>query len=234
MFVVEGRGTTTDEERRAVAGVYDLVGRAGRPAVWVWEPPRQVAFGPRDVRHEGYPAAARAARALGYPAVERSVGGHPVAHTGSTLAFVRAEPVADPRRGLRERYERALDDVGGALADVGVEAERGEPPRSFCPGEHSLSSGGKIVGVAQRITADLAATAGVVVVADAAAVARVLGPVYAALGIDLDPGAVGSVADAGGPADGAAVGGAIRRRLLAGADAEAVPVRRLLHGGGDA
>ena len=188
-----------------------MVARAietGEPALRVWTPLRQVAFGRRDARTDGYADAMAAAERYDYPAVERDVGGRAVAFTGSTLAFVHATPDAD-RTAIQSRYADAIDCLQTALANIGVDADEGEPPDSFCPGTHSLQSDGKLAGLAQRVRRDVAVTAGIVVVDDHAAIADVLVPVYDALGVPFDPDSVGSVANAGGPADPDRVGDAI-------------------------
>ena len=227
MYVVEGRTPGIEASRAALEGIYRLVEDTATPAVWVWQPERQVAFGPRDVAHGGYSAAVEAARDRGYEPVERTVGGHPVAHTGSTLAFARAVPIEDPRRGLSTRYDAALAAVDAALADLGVAVERGEPAESFCPGQHSLSANGKVVGLAQRVTGSFAVVSGVAVVSDPAAVADVLLPVYKALSLPFDPTTVGSIADAGGPAEPAAVAEAIESALIGDHRAESITLERL-------
>ena len=208
MRVSRGRAATiaADHERTDT-----LVARAverGEPALRVWTPHQQVAFGRRDTRADGYDDATVLARHRGYPAVERDVGGRAVAFTGSTLAVVHADPDAD-RTAIQSRYDEATERIQQALANVGVDATDGEPPDSFCPGTHSLQAGGKLVGLAQRVRSDVAITAAVVLVADHVAVARVLGPVYDALDVPFDPESVGSVALAGGSPDPERVKGAL-------------------------
>lgn len=186
----------------AVTGHLQRLAADGERAVRVWRPHRQVAFGPRDVRADGYADAAAAARERGYEPTTRRVGGRAVAHTGATLAFALAEPVADPRLGIHERYDGILRAVQRTCRRRGVAAHRAEPAGAFCPGQHSLSADGKLAGVAQRVTADAALVAGVVVLDGPDAVGEVLAPVYDALDVPFDPGAVGSVATAGGRPDG--------------------------------
>ncbi|PSQ56748.1 lipoate--protein ligase [Halobacteriales archaeon SW_7_71_33] len=213
MLLVRDRAATVDADR-AVNRRLLAVAAEGRPAVRVARPHRQVAFGRRDTRSDGYGRARRAARERGYPPVERDVGGRAVAYTGSTLAFLRAEPARN-RGDIDERYDRATAAVRRALAGVGADLSAGEPPESFCPGSHSLQgSGGKVVGLAQRVRRDAAVTAGIAVVRDDAAVAEVLGPVYDALGVAFDPSTVGSVARAGGSDDPADVRRALEAALV--------------------
>ncbi|WP_324665567.1 lipoyl protein ligase domain-containing protein [Haloarcula sediminis] len=200
------RGRASDPERdyqrtrRMVARAAD----DAEPALRVWCPHRQVAFGRRDRRAEGYDRARGAARDRGYAVLEREVGGRAVAYTGSTVAFALAEPTGESRErpagrgGIGHRYDRVSGAVQRALATVGVEASAGEPTDSFCPGAHSLQADGKLVGIAQRVRQAVALIAGIVVVRDHAAIADVLAPVYDALDVPFDPDTVGSVARAGG------------------------------------
>jgi octanoyl-[GcvH]:protein N-octanoyltransferase len=201
MRVLRGRAETRDSDREVTAGMLETAGEHGEPALRVWTPHRQVAFGRRERNEPGYEAAREAARERGFAPVERSVGGRAVAYTGSTLAFALALPIENVREGLDERYEHATDRVQSALREVGVPAERGEPPDSFCPGRHSLSYRGKLVGIAQRVRSDSALVSGIVVVDGHEEIARVLEPVYAALEAPFDPDSVGSVERAGGEAD---------------------------------
>lgn len=214
MRVVRGRAASIEADREVTVTLRDDVAETGEPAVRAWTPHRQVAFGRRDANTEGYRWARDAAEDRGFPPVERSVGGRAVAYTGTTVAFVRIDPVDDPRRGLDGRYESAVAALQGALAELDVDADRGEPPAAFCPGDHSLSAAGKIAGVAQRVGSRSALTAGVVVVRDRDEIAGVLNPVYEALGVPLDPASVGSVAAAGGPDDPATVARAVEDALV--------------------
>lgn len=228
MRVVRGRADSPTADREATRELLDEVAETGVPAVRAWTPHRHLAFGRRDANEPGYEAAKAAAEAYGFPPVERSVGGRAVAYTGTTVAFASLEPLADARKGLTERYEAAVDTVVEALGSLGVDARSGEPADSFCPGEYSVQAPcrssdpaehaalGKLAGIAQRVTADAALVAGVVVVTDRREVRAVLSPVYEALGVPFDSGSVGSVAAAGGPAKPEAVQQALERTVVDG------------------
>lgn len=220
MRVVRGRAPTPEDDRRLTGELLDDADERREPGVRVWTPHRQLAFGRRDTNEAGYEDARRAAEEHGFPPIERSVGGRAVAYTGTTLAFARAIPIEDPRVGLDDRYDDAAKRVRDGIADLGVEIERGEPSDSFCPGTHSLSAGGKVVGIAQRVTSGAALVAGIVIVADRGTIAAVLDPVYRALGIPFDPRSVGSVARAGGSSDPGVVARAIESRLVDGRERE--------------
>jgi octanoyl-[GcvH]:protein N-octanoyltransferase len=215
MRVRRGRASTPAADRTVTTELVEQVASDGEPALRVWQPHRQVAFGRRDRHRDGYDEARAAASERGYAVTERAVGGHAVAFTGTTVAFVLAEPVADGRQCICDRYERATDPLVAAFEELGVAVEETEPPHSFCPGTHSLSAGGKIAGLAQRVRRDVATVAGVVLVSDHDAVADVLAPIYCALEIPFDPETVGSIARAGGESDPDAVCDAIEHALAA-------------------
>ena len=201
MRVLRGRAADPEADRAATRRLLERTAQTGTPGLRVWRPHRSVAFGRRDANREGYGQAVRAAKSRGYATVERSVGGRAVAFTGSTVAFVRAEPVAEARTGIQARYDRVSAEVREALASLGVTVEPGEPDGAFCPGTHSLSARGKLVGLAQRVRSEVALVSGIVVACDHGQLGDVLSPVYGALDIPFDRDAVGSVARAGGPTD---------------------------------
>lgn len=219
MRVLRGRAGSIEADREATAEMLECAGEVREPAVRVWTPHRQLAFGRRDANESGYAEAREIAEKRGFPPIERSVGGRAVAYTGTTLAFARATPIEDMRRGLDARYNDGVERVQKALADLGVEVERGEPPESFCPGAHSLSANGKIVGIAQRVTSGAALVSGVVVT-DHEGIIDVLSPVYDALSVPFDSESVGSVVRAGGPSDPERVGRTIEAELVGGARRE--------------
>lgn len=223
MRVIRGRASTPEGDREATRALLDAVADGAEPAVRAWTPHRQLAFGRRDANETGYDAACAVARERGFPPVERSVGGRAVAYTGTTVAFAAIEPTDDSRAGITERYEDAVGTVVDALGSLGVDAERGEPAGSFCPGDYSVQarcSGpdgpefGKIAGIAQRVSAGAALVSGVVVVADRAEIGDVLDPVYDALGVPFDPKSVGSVDAAGGPGEPEAVTRALENAVV--------------------
>jgi lipoate-protein ligase A len=217
MRVLRGRAATIAADRKRTGAMLDRASETGEPAVRVWTPHRQVAFGRRDAAASGYECAVAAARNRGFEPVERRVGGRAVAYTGSTVAFAHAVPIDRPRTGIDARYTTASDCLRRALATLGVDAVPGEPADAFCPGSHSLQRDGKLVGIAQRVRTDAALVAGCVVVADRDAIASVLDAVYDALDQPFDPASVGSVAAAGGPSDPDRVVDAIERELVGAA-----------------
>lgn len=213
MDLRRGRAMTLEADQETTEAVVDHAASEREPAARVWRPHRQVAFGRRDARSEGYELAREAADRRGFPATSRDVGGRAVAFSGETVAFVHAVPVENGRETIQKRYDEATALLQRALAELGVDARSGEPPDSFCPGSHSLQAEGKLAGLAQRVRAEVAVVAGVVLTTDHTAVATVLEPVYDRLGVAFDPDSVGSVATSGGPEDPDAVADAIAAAL---------------------
>jgi lipoate-protein ligase A len=205
MRVLRGRGETLAADGEITQSLVESVGETGEPAVRVWQPPKNVAFGRRDSNREGYDRAREYASEQGYPVADRSVGGHAVAFTGNTIAFARVEPVDDARSGISERYDRLTELTVSAMEALGVDVTEGEPEGSFCPGTHSLSATGKIVGLAQRVHSDAAIASGILICRDHDEIARVLDPIYRALDVAFAPDAVGSLRRAGGETERAVV-----------------------------
>jgi lipoate-protein ligase A len=211
-----GRGPTPTADRERSLELLELTADRETPHLRVWRPPRHVAFGRRDCSREGYDRAREHVQQKDIPAIERTTGGHAVFFTGNTVSVVLATPIDDARSGITERYERATDRFRAGLSELGVDVTEGEPDGAFCPGTHSLSGEGKIVGLAQRVRRDVAVLAGIVVVSDHEEIDAVLGPVYDALDIPFETGSTGSIARAGGVSAPEAVVTALEECLAAG------------------
>ncbi|WP_336328152.1 lipoyl protein ligase domain-containing protein [Halovenus sp. HT40] len=216
MYVVRGRAGNPKEDRERSRSLLELAADRSSRHLRVWRPPRHVAFGRRDSSKSGYDRAREHARSRDIPTIERTTGGHAVYFTGTTVSFVLATPIDDARSGITERYERTTERFKRALADLSVDAAEGEPDGSFCPGTHSLSANGKIVGLAQRVRRNVAVVAGIVVVSDHEEIADVLGPIYDALDIPFESDATGSIARAGGVSDSETVVTVIEEHFAAG------------------
>lgn len=223
MLGLRGRAETAAADARITRDLLSWTAESAELGLRVWRPHRQVAFGRQDEQAPGFEAAAGAAREHGYEVMGREVGGHAVAYTGRTAAFVRTEPIEDIRSGLTDRYEAVTTAVQRACWRLGAPVQRGEPANTFCPGSHALSGDGKLVGVAQRVTGEAALVAGIVLIDDHDAVASVLEPVYEALDIPFEPSTVGSLARAGGRTAWSSVRGELEEVL---ADDSPMEVRR--------
>lgn len=177
--------------------------RLGRPAP-------TISFGRLDRILPGFPAAAAAARAHGFTPSLRVGGGRAAAIHEGALSFgiamaavgegapgPSAEPaLAAPGASTAARFAWLAELVQGALARVGVAAQRGQLPDEYCPGDWSLHAGGiKLAGLSQRVRRDATWTEGLLLVTDGARARTVLEAVHAALDLPLDPTTVGAVED---------------------------------------
>jgi octanoyl-[GcvH]:protein N-octanoyltransferase len=163
----------------------------------VHRPGRVLAFGRQDRAAAGFADAVRAARERNFQPVVRLAGGRAAIYHEGTLAFSLAVPEAYPPLRTHARFAEMAELVAESLRGLGVDAEVGEVPGEYCPGEFSVNAGGrvKLAGLGQRVISGAAHVGGVLVVSDAAAVRDVLVPVYAALGLEWRPETAGSVAD---------------------------------------
>jgi len=156
-----------------------------------------VAFGRRDTRLPGFPAAVRLCREAGFVPVVRPTGGRAVACTTAALVVdhVARDPLA--QAGMSKRFEEYGALLAGVLAEHGVDARVGEVPGEYCPGAHSVNARGevKLIGTAQRIVRDAWLFSSVVVYDDADVLRPLLAGVYDALELPFDPVSVGAVAD---------------------------------------
>ena len=174
--------------RRVAAGELPATIRIHRPG-------NEVAFGRQDLASPAYEAAADAARAAGFAAVERLAGGRAAVFHPGTIAIARAYADPQPPKRTYARFEEMADLIAGALRGLGVDARVGEVPGEYCPGAYSVNARGttKLSGIGQRMIRGGAHMGGVVVASGGSEVARVLGPVYRALELDWDPSTSGDV-----------------------------------------
>ncbi len=167
------------------------------PTIRIHRPGREVAFGRQDLSSPGYEAAAEAARAAGFAAVERLAGGRAAVFHEGTLAIARSYADPQPPRRTYARFEEMAELIADALRGLGVDARVGEVPGEYCPGAYSVNARGKtkLAGVGQRMIRGGAHMGGVIVATGGQHVAEVLVPVYEALGLDWDPSTSGSAAE---------------------------------------
>jgi octanoyl-[GcvH]:protein N-octanoyltransferase len=200
---------------RVAAGELDDTLRMSRPGP-------SVAFGRRDRIAPGYADAVRAARDSGFEATERLAGGRAAVFHEDAIHLGHSLRDSSPRAGVTPRFDATAELLAEALRSLGVDAHVGEVAGEYCPGEHSVNARGeaKIVGVGQRVVRGGAHLGGVVVVDGADRVKDVLGPVYAALGLDWRPETTGSVVAEVGPVSRAAVQDAVENAYAARYDLE--------------
>jgi octanoyl-[GcvH]:protein N-octanoyltransferase len=165
------------------------------PTVRIHRPGHEVAFGRQDLASAHYEAAAEAARAAGFAAVERLAGGRAAVFHSGTIAIARAYADPQPPKRTYARFEEMARQIDAALRGLGVDARVGEVPGEYCPGAYSVNARGtvKLSGIGQRMIRGGAHMGGVVVASGGAEVARVLVPVYEALELEWDPATSGDV-----------------------------------------
>ena len=154
-----------------------------------------VAFAKRDAVAPGYAEAVRTARARGFDATLRLAGGRAAVFHDGTMEIGHAAPDSEPRAGIHERFARTAERIARALARLGVDARVGEVAGEYCPGRYSVNARGaaKLAGIGQRVVRGGSHTGVVLVVEDEGRINEVIDPVYAALGLEWDPGTSGSV-----------------------------------------
>ena len=154
-----------------------------------------VAFAKRDAVAPGYEEAVRAARACGFEATLRLAGGRAAIFHDGTMEIGHAVPDDEPRAGIHERFEHTAGRLARALSLLGVDARVGEVAGEYCPGRYSVNARGavKLAGIGQRVVGGGSHTGVVLVVEGEERINQVLRPVYAALGLDWEPAASGSV-----------------------------------------
>ncbi len=167
------------------------------PTIRIHRPGREVAFGRQDVASPGFAAAAAAARAAGFAAVERLAGGRAAVFHEGTIAIARAYADPQPPKRTYARFEEMAELIAAALRELGVDSRVGEVPGEYCPGAYSVNARGavKLAGIGQRMIRGGAHMGGVVVASGGDEIAGVLVPVYEALELDWEPATSGSVAE---------------------------------------
>ncbi len=209
------------------AVLHEWVGRGeAGPTARIHTTSRMVAFGRRDTHEDRYAEAAALSRAEGYAPVERLAGGRAAVFHEGTLGVSLVTPEADATVGIHDRFETITTLTVHAFRLLGIDPEVGEVPGEYCPGEYSVSAGGrvKLAGYGQRLIRGAAHVGGVVVVSGADEVNRLLVPIYDVLDLPLDPAATGAIEHERGPVTVEAVIGAFSHALAQQWDVEHLPL----------
>ena len=156
-----------------------------------------LAFSVLDRTRAGFPRAVEAARAAGFAPILRLAGGRAALFHRATLAFAWSRPLPEPRVGIHQRFREMAEILRATLRSLGADAEIGQVPGEYCPGDYSIHAGGrvKLAGIGQRVIRGAAHLGGVVVAGQAGRMCEGLEPVYRALDYPLDPATVGSLED---------------------------------------
>jgi octanoyl-[GcvH]:protein N-octanoyltransferase len=154
-----------------------------------------VAFGRLDALRPGFAAACATARRHGYTPVVRPAGGHAAVYDERAVVVEHVTAEADVTAGLQARFEHQSARLREVLEGLGLDARIGELRGEYCAGRHSinLESRLKVVGIAQRAIRGAALTTAVITVQDGARLRAVIADVYAALELDVDPAAAGTI-----------------------------------------
>ncbi|PLT47512.1 Lipoate-protein ligase A [Paenibacillus pasadenensis] len=128
------------------------VGADGVPVLHLWRHPAGFVMGPRDSR---LPEAARASRELerlGLSVAVRNSGGAAVPLDPGVVNVSLILPLQGKASArFEDDFQLMYELIAAALADTGVQVDKGEIVGAYCPGDYDLSVGGrKFCGIAQR------------------------------------------------------------------------------------
>ena len=196
---VANRGAATDLDR-AIELLAEVKTGTRDAMLRLYRPDPTVAFGQRDAKLAGFAAAEGAARTNGFAPVVRRAGGRAAAYHRGTLVVDHIQREDDAVAGAKARFGFFGDLFTKALRSLDVDADVGEIPGEYCPGEfsvHGIGSGHsiKLVGTAQRVVSGAWLFSSVIVVENSAPIRRVLTDTYTALGLDWDPATAGAAED---------------------------------------
>jgi octanoyl-[GcvH]:protein N-octanoyltransferase len=157
-----------------------------------------VAFSARDLRSPGIAAATEVARSAGFETVVRSPGGRMVAYDSGAVVIDHLDSTTDIRHAGRSTFAENAESHARVLRGLGdIDARVGEVDGEYCPGEFSVNVEGttKVVGSAQRVTANGSLFSTVVQVTVSDQVRAVIEAVSEALGYDLRASSIAGLAD---------------------------------------
>ncbi|MDQ0734507.1 lipoate--protein ligase family protein [Arthrobacter agilis] len=186
---------------RSIGLLREVAAGTRPPTLRLYRPSPTVAFGQRDARLPGFPAASRSAAARGFAPLVRRAGGRAAAYHRGCLVVDHIEPAEDAVAGTRARFAAFGNFFAHVLTGLGLDAHVGEVPGEYCPGEFSVHGrrdgvpAVKLVGTAQRVVAGAWLFSSVVVVEDSEPLREVLTDVYAALGLAWRPATAGAARD---------------------------------------
>lgn len=180
--------------RALLDGVRD--GRRG-PTLRIYRPAPTVAFGARDRFLEGFGDAIEAARSHAFVPALRTLGGRVAAYHPGSLVIDHIEPTAEFLTRTQDRFVRFGEMYAAALRDIGIDAQMGEIPGEYCPGEHSVNVGGEIkaIGTAQRVVGGAWLFSSSIIVEDPDPIRTVLTDVQRELGLAWEPRTGGSISE---------------------------------------
>jgi octanoyl-[GcvH]:protein N-octanoyltransferase len=155
-----------------------------------------MAFSRRDERMAGFDRAVEAARAAGFAAAVRPVGGtFAPMHDGSLV--VDEFGWSPPGEWPTDRFDRHAALLAEVFASYGIDARVGEVPGEYCPGAHSVNRGGlvKLSGSAQRVSSGAWLVSSVVQVGPIDDLLPVTAAVASLLAAPVDVATIGALCD---------------------------------------
>ena len=125
-------------------------GRETMTRLWINYPCLVVPSG--WVRKAGFKRAVALSAARGWPVYLRASGGSAVVHRPGVLNVSRFESASPENVTIDAAYGGLVEQLLAALASLGIRAEAGPVPDSYCDGRFNIRAGGrKLVGTACRI-----------------------------------------------------------------------------------
>ena len=163
----------------------------------VGTPHRVVAFGKHDSLAPRFREAVDIAVNHDYDPTVRIAGGRAVVFHPGTVRFAWTIPEQEPAKSMHARFATLAEAVVKTLRELGVDTEIGKLPNEYCAGSYSvhIASGGKVMGVGQRLARSAAQGGGMIVVNNAVSINAVLGPIYENLDVPFDPTMTGALSD---------------------------------------
>ncbi|MBI52166.1 MAG: hypothetical protein CL779_02990 [Chloroflexi bacterium] len=163
----------------------------------VYKGTEQIAFGPSDVRNDGYDSAVSYLKKKKFSAVNRLTGGHAVIFHPGTLIFGWMFHDLQARLKMHYYFELVSNFFQSIINDFGLNCFVGEVDGEYCSGQYSLNLDKKVkvAGIAQRIVNRAVYIGGFIAINNSDLIKEMLIPIYKDLGIKWDPQTVGALND---------------------------------------
>lgn len=121
----------------------------GSALLRIWDNRKCVVASRRLAHRPGFEAACAHSTAAGWPVFVRPSGGTAVVHRPGIVNISLAYSENQSRPGMAAAYDRLAVVICGALLSMGVDADMGAVPSSFCDGNHNIRwRGRKLAGTA--------------------------------------------------------------------------------------
>lgn len=176
-----------------------LRGMLEEDSIMIYRPGKEVLFAGQDKNSSGFRQAVQATKDRGFLPVRRTAGGRAIAFHPECISFVWTSFPKSPLGDMDSRFKIMAEWIRDSLRAFSLEAEIGEVPGEYCPGQWSVHvNGQKVAGIGQRIAPPAAQVSAIVTLGNPELQNDVLEPVYRALDLPLRgeaTGAAGLAAD---------------------------------------